>query len=97
MFTRKARGTTLQDFGRSFGGTIAALGCLAFCKAVATPSQEPGSAPTIVYSSSYSDATGDMFAPFAHTHSMMWIGAAGIIAGSLMRVKSYWSLHKEQS
>jgi hypothetical protein len=36
-----------------------------------------------------------MFAPFEHPHAVMWMGAAAVIAGSLMRIVSYWSLHKE--
>lgn len=95
MFKRRRRGTLAQELGKTIGGVLAALGMLAFCKAAFTNEQgelHPGQADA--YRSAYFGGTGDLFAPFPAEQIMTlkWIGLAMAIAGSVIRLASYWRI-----
>ena len=96
MLRRRRRGTLAQELGKTLGGVLSAMGMFAFMKAAVYPAQ-PAEQLAVSYSSRYVESTGDLFAPFpaSDVHLVMWIGAAMVIGGTLLRLKSYWHLTKE--
>lgn len=90
---RTRRGTLAQELGHAVGGVAAFAGSVAFCKATIMPSTgTPGPEEAMVYTSTLTTGTGDLFAPWAANTTMMWMGAVLAIAGTLLRIKSYWHL-----
>lgn len=95
MRYRRRRGTLAEELGKTAGGVLAALGTLAFCKAMFTKGEaemQPWQAST--YRSTYFGGSGDLFAPFPpeHLHYIIWIGLAMAVGGSLLRLASYWRI-----
>ena len=99
MRWRRRRGTFAQELGKTTGGVLAAMGTLAFCKAMFTRHQvDPHVGQASAYRSAYFGGSGDLFAPFAagHVQYMIWIGLVMAIGGSVLRTVSYWSVTASQ-
>lgn len=78
------------------GGTLAAMGMFAFCKAagLADYSTPDRVGEVTVYSSAYLGGGGDLFAPFPtqHVHVIMLLGATAVLVGCALRIASYWKV-----
>lgn len=79
------------------GGVLAFGGSVAFLKTtIAHYSQTPVAEQAILYRSAYTAGSGDLFAPFDHSASVMWIGAVLAIGGTVLRLMSYWRFTRTQ-
>ena len=94
MFSRKRRGTLAQELGKTIGGVASFAGMFAFCKASMQPPMHLSTREVGIYRSAYFAGSGDLFAPFPvdQITTLRWIGIALVIAGTLLRLKSYWRI-----
>lgn len=98
MNLRRRRGTLAQELGKTTGGVLASMGTLAFCKGMFTRNQvEPHVGQAGAYRSAYFGGSGDLFAPFPHSHVtyVVLIGLVMAVGGCALRIMSYWGLNKE--